>query len=152
MATDPQRGEVNRRPAAADGTVEVYAGGGVVVDDRGRILLVHRPRYDDWTLPKGKLDAGESLAECALREVAEETGCECELGPEVMAVRYRDQKGRCKEVRYWRMTPHAGSGARFEPNHEVDEIRWLEPEAAVALLSYGHDREVLRAAVGPRFT
>ncbi len=128
-----------------DGPAEVVAGGGVVVDDRGRVLVVHRPRYDDWSLPKGKRDDGETLAECALREVAEETGCACELGEEVTTVRYRDQHGRRKEVRYWRMTPRS---IAFEPNAEVDEIRWLAPADAAALLSYDHDVNVVRDAFG----
>ena len=123
----------------------VHAAGGVVVDDGGRLLLVHRPRYDDWSFPKGKLDAGETLEECALREVAEETGFTCDLGEPVSTIRYVDNKGRDKVVHYWRMTPQEGS---FEANDEVDEIRWVTPDEAGELLSYAHDRDVLRDALG----
>ena len=86
---------------------EVLAAGGVVRRD-GRILLVHRPKYDDWTLPKGKLDAGEGFEEAALREVEEETGFRCELGDELEPTAYTDGKGREKLVRYWEMTPVGG--------------------------------------------
>jgi 8-oxo-dGTP diphosphatase len=121
---------------------EVFAGGGVVVDEVGRILLVHRPRYDDWTFPKGKLDPGETIEECALREVAEETGFACALGAEVAVTRYVDHKGRDKLVRYWLMTVIGGA---FEPNDEVEEIRWVTRDEAAGLLSYERDHDVLRA-------
>jgi 8-oxo-dGTP diphosphatase len=120
---------------------EVRAAGGVVVRD-GRVAVVHRPKYDDWTLPKGKLDPGEGFEEAALREVEEETGLRAELGHELPHTRYRDSKGRPKVVRYWRMTPVEGE---FQPTDEVDELRWLEPEEAARLLSYDRDREVVRA-------
>ena len=103
---------------------EVKAAGGVVRRDDGAIAVVHRPRYDDWSLPKGKLDPGESWEECALREVWEETGLRCKLGPELSPTFYNDRKGRAKAVRYWLMEP---SAATFEPNDEVDELRWLPP-------------------------
>ena len=117
----------------------VEAAGGVVVRD-GRVLLVHRPRYDDWTLPKGKLDPGEGFEEAALREVEEETGLRCELVRELASTTYTDHKGRDKRVRYWEMTP---VGGEFEPNDEVDELRWLEPAEARAALTYARDAEVL---------
>jgi 8-oxo-dGTP diphosphatase len=120
---------------------EVQAAGGVVVRD-GRVAVVHRPKYEDWTLPKGKLDPGEDFEEAALREVGEETGLRCELGRELPSTSYRDSKDRPKVVRYWEMTPVAGE---FEPNSEVDELRWLEPDEAAALLTYDRDREVLAA-------
>lgn len=107
-----------------------------------RVLLVHRPRYDDWTIPKGKLDPGERTRAAALREVEEETGLRCEAGPELATVRYEDHKGRPKRVRYWAMQPVTGE---FEPNAEVDEVRWCTLDEAGELLSYGHDTPVLEA-------
>ena len=116
---------------------EVNAAGGVVVRD-GQVCLVHRPRYDDWTLPKGKLDDGESFEDAALREVWEETGLRCRLGEELEPVRYRDNKGRRKLVRYWLMEVDDDEG--FEPNSEVDEVRWVARSDAERLLTYEHDR------------
>ena len=128
---------------------EVKASGGVVWR-RGpggalQLVLVHRPRYDDWSLPKGKLDPGESWEDAALREVEEEVGLRCRLGAELPPVHYRDNKGREKAVRYWLMQPVDGA-APFTPNDEVDEMRWVDVEEAVALLSYPHDAELVRAA------
>jgi 8-oxo-dGTP diphosphatase len=117
---------------------EVRAAGGVVRRD-GRIAVVHRPRYDDWSLPKGKLDPGETWEEAALREVREETGLECSLGEELPSTTYHDRKGRFKLVRYWLMDP---VGGEFEPNDEVDELRWLTPAEAAALLTYPRDQEL----------
>ena len=125
------------------GKAKVWAAGGVVVDDDGRLLVVHRPRYDDWTFPKGKLDKGETLEECALREVEEETGVACTLGDPICAITYTDHKGRPKEVRYWVMTPASGAVDQFEPNDEVDEIRWAAAQEVADLLSYPRDRDVL---------
>ena len=126
--------------------VVIRAAGGVVRRrelDGPRVALVHRPRYDDWTLPKGKADRGETDDESALREVREETGLRCELGPEVASVRYRDHYDRPKVVRYWLMYP---AGGAFVPNDEVDRMRWVRPDEAVGLLTYGHDRDVIRQA------
>jgi 8-oxo-dGTP diphosphatase len=123
---------------------EVKAAGGVVIRN-GLVALVHRPRYDDWAFPKGKLDAGESWKDAALREVEEETGLRCRLGDELSPTSYRDPKGRAKVVRYWRMEPLDGE---FVASHEVDELRWISLEDASALLSYEHDRELLREVVG----
>ncbi len=122
----------------------VRAAGGIVLrgeePDRS-VALVHRPRYDDWSFPKGKLDADEDEATAALREVEEETGLRCRLGPSVGAVTYRDRLGRAKVVRYFRMD---ADGGRFAPNHEVDELRWVPIEDAARLLSYAYDRSLLR--------
>jgi 8-oxo-dGTP diphosphatase len=127
---------------------EVKASGGVVWRRSGRgieVALVHRPRYDDWSFPKGKLDPGESWEDAALREVEEEIGLRCRLGHELPPTSYRDSKGRAKIVRYWMMEPLDGE---FAPSHEVDEVRWLAPAEADRLLSYEHDRELLREVSG----
>jgi 8-oxo-dGTP pyrophosphatase MutT (NUDIX family) len=130
---------------------EVKASGGVVwrraADGSVELVVVHRPRYDDWSLPKGKLDAGESWEDAALREVEEEVGLRCRLGEELPPVGYRDNKGRAKAVRYWLMEPVDGS-APFTPNQEVDAMRWLGVSDAAALLSYPHDAELVRLAGG----
>ncbi len=93
-------------------------------------------------MPKGKCGAGESYRDAAAREVAEETGAMCRLGPELPDVRYRDHKGRSKRSRYWAMEHLRGA---FEPNDEVDEVRWLPLPEAMALLTYPHDRPVVAA-------
>jgi 8-oxo-dGTP diphosphatase len=127
---------------------EVKASGGVVwrrANGGGlEVVVIHRPRYDDWSLPKGKLDSGESWEEAALREVEEEVGMRCALGAELPPVSYRDNKDRAKVVRYWLMEPR--DEAPFTPNDEVDEMRWVDVAAAESLLSYPHDAELLRAA------
>jgi 8-oxo-dGTP diphosphatase len=128
----------------ADRTVR--AAGGVVVrpDDENpsAVLLVHRPRYDDWTFPKGKAEPGESDEDCALREVEEETTLRCTLGRELPATSYVDGKGRPKRVRWWIMRPVDGEPA---PAHEVDEVRWVDPDEAESLLTYDRDRNLLAA-------
>ncbi len=122
----------------------IEAAGGVVwrrtANGSVKVLLVHRPRYDDWSLPKGKLDPGESARDAALREVEEETGLRCKARRELSEVRYRDRKDRTKRVRYWVMEP---LGGRFEPNDEVDEVRWVAVDDAADWLTYGHDAEVV---------
>ena len=118
------------------------AAGGVVARD-GRVAVVHRPRYDDWTLPKGKLDPGESFEDAALREVDEETGLRARLVRELPAVSY-EVRGRPKVVRYWLMEVESDRG--FVASDEIDELRWLEPAQARALLTYDRDRDVLLAA------
>jgi 8-oxo-dGTP diphosphatase len=124
----------------------IEAAGGVVTrdgDDATEVAVVHRPRYDDWSFPKGKLDPGETFEDAALREVREETGLLCKLGAELASARYEDNKGRPKVVRYWLMKVVDDPG--FEPNDEVDDLRWLTPGAARELLTYERDRELLRS-------
>ena len=124
----------------------VRAAGAVVLrrtdDGRTETALIHRPKYDDWTFPKGKLDEGETFEQAAIREVEEETGLRGRLDRELPEVRYVDNRGRDKVVRYWTMTPTDGD---FTPTREVDELRWVPVEDALGLLSYEHDRELLRA-------
>lgn len=124
---------------------EVAAGGGIVWD-RSHVLIVHRPRYDDWTLPKGKLDpvdAGDVEA-CAVREVFEETGVTVEVGAPAGRTRYpvvgRGGAAATKIVDYWHMRR---TGGNFSPNREVDAVRWLAVPEAQALLTFGRDRILL---------
>ncbi len=123
----------------------VRAAGGVPVRDGAtgiEVLVVHRPRYDDWTFPKGKRERGETDEECALREVLEETGLRCVLKEELPPTTYVDRDGRPKLVRYWRVRVVEGS---VVPNDEADEARWLPRAAAAALLTYERDHAVLDA-------
>jgi 8-oxo-dGTP diphosphatase len=123
----------------------VRAGGGLVHRRRQgelEVLLVHRPKYDDWSFPKGKAHEGERDEDCALREVAEETGLRCELGPELPSTSYVDGQGRPKLVRSWAMTPLAGA---FAPHDEVDELEWLPLEAAARRLTWSRDLPLLAA-------
>ncbi len=129
------------------GEPQIRAAGGVLLRTGSagiEVAVIHRPKYSDWTLPKGKLDSGESFEQAALREVEEETGMQAEPGAELSSVSYRDRKGRSKVVRYWKMQV---LGGEFEPGDEVDELRWLVPEGAVGLLSYEHDAELVREAL-----
>jgi 8-oxo-dGTP diphosphatase len=123
---------------------EIQAAGGVVRRDDGHFAVVHRPRCDDWSLPKGKLDPGETFEEAALREVWEETGLRAELVRELPHTTYT-VRDRPKIVRYWLMSVASDEG--FEPNDEVDELRWLPPAEAAAALTYGRDKAVVEAAV-----
>jgi 8-oxo-dGTP diphosphatase len=140
MATDTVTARVVRL------RMSVRAAGGLVIrrgaDDNTRIVLVHRPRYDDWSFPKGKQRRGEALLAAALREVREETGLLC-MAEEVLGVtEYFDRRDRPKLVRYWAM--HAVGGS-FEPNNEVDAIAWVRPTEAVLRLSNDHDIDLLTA-------
>ena len=109
-----------------------------------RVLLVHRPRYDDWSLPKGKLAPGEAELDAAVREVREETGYDVRVLREIGRVRYVDRRGRDKEVVYYAMHP-TGEPA-FEPGDEVDEVRWVAASEASAVLSYEHDAGIVAEA------
>jgi 8-oxo-(d)GTP phosphatase len=114
------------RPADRKGTPEV--------------AIIHRPRYDDWSLPKGKVDPGETEPVTAVREVREETGSQSRLGRRLAAVKYPVDLG-VKQVRFW--AAHADDG-EFSAGAEVDDISWLKASDAMARLSYPHDRKVLR--------
>ncbi|HYZ98376.1 MAG TPA: NUDIX domain-containing protein [Acidimicrobiales bacterium] len=132
---------------------DIHAAGGVVWrpvtlgDEAGatrqgvEVVLIHRPRYDDWSFPKGKLDRDESAEAAARREVAEETGLVCELGDELSPTVYRDGKGRTKRVRYWLM--RVVDTGPWAPNAEVDQRRWVPIDEALELLTYAHDREMV---------
>lgn len=129
----------------------VRAAGGVVrrhrADGVTEILVVHRPAYDDWSFPKGKLERDESEEAAALREVEEETGLVCALERELATTSYRDARGRDKTVRYWLMTPLAGE---LRAANEVDDARFLGLTDAAALLTYARDRELVELLVQMR--
>ena len=135
----------------------VRAAGGLIVRATSRpaprgaeleLAVVHRPRYDDWTFPKGKREGNETDEDTARREVEEETGLRCRLGTELETVQYQDARGRDKVVRYWVMElldppTRDLSTAAFVPNAEVDQLRWCTPEDAAELLTYEHDQGLL---------
>ena len=122
----------------------IKAAGGVVCRTNGsgktEVVVVHRPAYDDWTLPKGKIDPEETPEECALREVREETGYKCELVRPLGCTAYVDRRGRNKVACYWVM--HVISG-RFRPGGEVDRMHWLSLSDAVKRLTYTRDKTLL---------
>ena len=125
----------------------ILAAGGVLwrpAGDSFEILLIHRPRYDDWTLPKGKVDAGDAdLADTARREVHEETGLRGRMGADLGEINYT-VKSRPKVVRYWAMElTDVEATSTFEPNSEVDELAWLSPDEARARLVYLPDAEIV---------
>lgn len=122
---------------------QILAAGGLVWRKGSsdiEFLIVHRPRYRDWTLPKGKLDTGESLMQAAYREVLEETGYRCRIGPKLATTEYRTNNGNHKVVHYWAMEARKGD---FVPNSEVDKAEWLAERDAVVRLTYEHDRRLV---------
>jgi len=147
LALDRARGATPDPEAAQEPAGTVLAAGGLVYRPAGsageEVLLVHRPRYDDWSFPKGKVDPGEPEIDAAVREVVEETGQRVEVGPEVGSIEYTDRYGKRKIVRYWAMR---ALGGEFEPNEEVDEVRWVTTEKAFGLLTYERDRALLRTS------
>jgi 8-oxo-dGTP pyrophosphatase MutT (NUDIX family) len=142
------QGSANRAAGGVESSTGpvVRAAGGVLwrrsPSGELEVLVVHRPKYDDWSLPKGKCEPGEPDDECALREVEEETGYRCRLGPELPGNSYTDRQGRPKQVRYWTMTVEAGA---FRANGEVDQARWTALDDLRRTLSYRRDAEVLDA-------
>jgi 8-oxo-dGTP pyrophosphatase MutT (NUDIX family) len=128
---------------------EILAAGGIVIDYENpepRVLLVHRPRYDDWSFPKGKLDKGETVEAAALREVQEETGLSCRIIQKLAIIRYLTEKKkrlRPKAVHYFLM--EFVSGDIRVPGDEVDRADWFEFEEATRELSYEQDRKLLES-------
>ncbi len=154
MSSTGRKRKDTSRPRVGKGPEpEVRAAGGVVwrpmvVGDAGgttrpgvEIIVVHRPRYDDWSFPKGKLGKGESFEDAARREVTEETGLVCDLGHELPSTEYLDAKGRLKLVRYWAM--NVVDVVPWAANDEVDGRRWVTLDDAAGLLTYAHDRLLL---------
>ena len=143
---------MTKKPPSSTATKVTSAAGAVLwrPDDRGSndaaapvVAVVHRPRYDDWSLPKGKVDPGETEPVTAVREVLEETGYASELGRRLAAVSYPLESG-VKHVRYWAAR---AVGGEFTRNDEVDELVWLSPSDALKRLQYPDDRKVLRRFV-----
>lgn len=120
----------------------IRSAGGVVVRG-GLVAVVHRPHRLDWSLPKGKLEPGESDEDAALREVLEETGWEAVIELDLGTVGYTVEDGRPKSVRYYLMRAAREAAA---PAEDVDEVVWLDPDAAAPLLTYATDRDVLDRA------
>lgn len=121
----------------------VHAAGGVIIRGAGagaETLLIHRPRHRDWSFPKGKLDAGETAQEAALREVHEETAWRCALGPSLGSVVYPIPGGGRKPTRYWVMTPLSDDG--FQSGAEVDALRWVSLQDAADAVTHRLDREL----------
>ncbi len=130
---------------------DVRAAGAVVWRRGQEVLLVHRPRYDDWSFPKGKLDRGEHVTAAAVREVAEETGLHVRLTAPLHQQRYPVADRRTKTVDYW-VGRCVGSDdvSGYGPNAEIDAVRWVPIDKAFAKLTYAHDRDTLREARGRR--
>ena len=122
----------------------IRAAGGLLVrrtsDGALEVAVVHRPERIDWSFPKGKIEPGETLEECAIREVFEETGLHCRLGPFIGHTGYRDRWDRPKVVAYWAMVVERGA---FVAGREVDELRWTDLAEAARLLTYDRDRDLL---------
>jgi 8-oxo-dGTP pyrophosphatase MutT (NUDIX family) len=123
-----------------------FAAGGIVWDKKGddrRLAVVHRPKYDDWSLPKGKPDPGEEIGATALREIQEELGVDVDFGNFAGTVHYPLASGRIKVVLYWHMIKKPGEST-FKPNREIDAIQWLSTKDAIEKLTHDVERELLR--------
>ncbi len=141
-----RRSSSSKSAAAPQELPDVLAAGAVVRSGK-RVLLVHRPRYDDWSFPKGKLDRGEHALAAAVREVEEETGLKVRLGPALPDQRYSMGK-RMKKVNYWVGHTLAGDDiSTYWPNTEIDDLRWVSIAKAPELLTYAHDRRTLRKSL-----
>jgi 8-oxo-dGTP pyrophosphatase MutT (NUDIX family)/phosphohistidine phosphatase SixA len=126
---------------------DVLAAGAVVFRPGKEVLLVHRPRYDDWSFPKGKLDPGEHVAACAVREVAEETGLRVRLGPPLAEQRYQLDNGNRKIVSYWTgRVIGEDDVSGYAANNEIDAVDWVGYDEALDRLTHAHDRDTLREA------
>jgi 8-oxo-dGTP diphosphatase len=126
---------------------DVLAGGVVVFRPGREVLLVHRPKYDDWSFPKGKLERGEMAPVAAVREVAEETGVRVRLGVPLTSQRYPISGSRSKTVHYWVGRCVADDDVSdYAANTEIDGVRWVRTEDAPALLTYDRDHQTLREA------
>ncbi|TGN63684.1 NUDIX hydrolase [Nocardioides eburneiflavus] len=126
---------------------DVRAAGAVVTRKGGDVLLVHRPKYDDWSFPKGKLDPGEHTVTAAVREVAEETGLDVRLGPALGPQRYRQSNGRWKTVDYWTARVVGKDDVSgYRPNAEIDAVEWVPWKDAARRLTYPYDRDTLAEA------
>jgi 8-oxo-dGTP pyrophosphatase MutT (NUDIX family)/phosphohistidine phosphatase SixA len=126
---------------------DVRAAGAVVTRKGGDVLLVHRPRYNDWSFPKGKLDPDEHVTTAAVREVAEETGLDIRLGPALATQRYDTGRGRMKSVNYWVGRVQGDDDVScYRINDEIDEVAWVPWAKAADLLTYDYDRGTLDQA------
>ena len=135
-----------------DSVNEIVAAGGVVRAEGRLVLLVHRPKYNDWSFPKGKTEPNETIDEAAIREVREETGLTCRITRELQPVRYHvNRKGAVgpKVVYYFLMEP--SSGNLKVNNYEIDRAEWFNPDDAMRVLTYDHDRQLLDSLIASDF-
>jgi len=124
---------------------------GAVPRRNGGVLIIHRPKYDDWTFPKGKLEEGETHEQAAVRELEEESGWRGDLGAELEPSRYKDGQGRDKVVRWWEVWVRERQP--WEPNGEVDDFMWVPLSEVDSFLTHETDRKVaeeVRTAQNPR--